>query len=248
MEDFLLNNYAKQELINFWLEKGIVADERIILAFVKVPRESFMPSFFSEAGLAYHDHPIPTLRGQSLSQPTTIMIMLQALETKIGDKVLEIGSGMGYQAALLGYIVGKEGKVFSVEVMPELVAAAKKNIQQMQLQNVKILETDGSQGLAEEGPYDKIIVTAACPKIPLPLIEQLREGGILVAPVGSLEEQTLIKGVKNGSKLEKEYLGSFKFVPMVGRYGFDESEPRQEEDREEFFAYQEKEPDEDDNF
>ncbi len=209
---------SKSFLIEQW--KIMHIDERLLLAFESVPRENFVPVSFREQ--AYHDHPLPTLRNQSISQPTTIMIMLQALELEEGDKVLEIGTGGGYQAALMSNIVGEKGRIITVEVIPELVHIAKKNIANLGLKNVRVEESDGGKGFPEEAPFDKVIITAACPTVPQPIIDQLKDNGIVIAPVGDLESQTMVKGIKEKSKLGLEFLGSFRFVPMRGKYGFKE--------------------------
>lgn len=209
---------TKEQLIYFWTTKNF--SPPLIEAFEKIPRENFVPA--SLIPLAYEDYPLPTLRKQSISQPTTVMLMLQALEPKEGDKIFELGAGAGYQAAILSAIVGKKGKVVSVEVLPELVQLARRNIDSLGLANVQIWEGDGGEGWKEEAPFDKIVITAACPTIPQPLIDQLKENGAVVAPVGDLESQTLVRGTKVGGKLELEFLGSFLFVPMRGRHGFEE--------------------------
>jgi protein-L-isoaspartate(D-aspartate) O-methyltransferase len=208
----------KETLMTQWRIMGL--DEKIIRAFEATPRENFVPDSFRAE--AYHDHPLPTIRDQSISQPSTIMMMLQSLELKEGEKVLEVGAGGGYQAALMSKIIGKNGKIFTTEVIPELVTIAKKNIEKLMITNVNVMEKDGSTGFVEEAKFDKIIITAACPTIPEPLIEQLKEGGIVVAPVGDLESQTMIKGIKENGKLCLEFLGPFKFVPLRGKYGFEE--------------------------
>ncbi len=208
----------KQELIRQWRSLNI--DERLLKAFEETPREQFVPASFREH--AYDDHPLPTVRAQSISQPTTVMLMLQALNVKKGNKVLEVGSGGGYQAALISKVIGPAGLLVSLEVIPELVGIARENLSRMGLANVQIMEGDGGEGFPEEAPYDNIIITAACPTIPEPLIAQLKEGGIIIAPVGDLESQMMVRGVKEHGKMELEFLGSFMFVPMRGRYGFKE--------------------------
>tara|TARA_Y100000310_G_scaffold322716_1_gene382080 strand:- start:3004 stop:3636 length:633 start_codon:yes stop_codon:yes gene_type:complete len=197
-------------------------NEHLLNAFNTIPRENFVPPSLRER--AYEDKPLPTLRGQSISQPTTVMVMLDALEVKEGDKIFEVGSGAGYQAALLSQLVGTSGTVISTEVVPELVTLAKKNMNDLNLTNVDILEIDGSEGDPVNGPFDKIIITAACPTIPQPLIDQLKENGIIVAPVGDLKSQTMIKGTKSGERLELDFIGPFQFVPMKGKHGFKETE------------------------
>ena len=209
---------SKNELLLNWQDKNV--DERLLLAFEQIPRELFVPPQFKE--YAYEDQPLPTVRKQSISQPTTIMIMLQSLEIKEGERVFEIGAGAGYQAALISKIIGKSGTLVTVDVIPELVQLAKRNMKDLKLTNVIVLEADGSEGFLAQAPYDRIIITAACPNIPQPVIDQLREGGVIVAPVGDLEGQTLVKGTKVNGKLELDFLGPFRFVPMIGKYGFKE--------------------------
>lgn len=211
---------TKQQLLNFWRTMNV--DERLLMAFDEIPREKFVASSFRR--FAYHDQPLPTIRKQSISQPSTVIIMLNALELKAGDKVFEVGAGVGYQAALISRIIGPEGKLITAEVIPELVQFARKNLASLNLGNTLVLESDGGDGYIPEAPYDKIVITAACPTIPNTLIDQLKEGGIIVAPVGDLQSQTMVKGTKNGSRLELDFLGDFMFVPMKGKYGFKEVE------------------------
>ena len=209
---------SKEQLMEHWASSGIIKDKKVIGAFKKVPRELFVAEDRTEE--AYGDYPLSIGKGQTISQPTTVMIMTQALELKEGNKVLEVGSGSGYQAAVIANIVGDNGKVMSTEIVDELVESAKINIKKLKLKNVKIIKHDGSKGYAKEAPYDKIIITAACPKIPSPLIRQLKEGGIIVAPVGDMNEQEMIKGRKINGKLIEENLGDFMFVPLKGKHGY----------------------------
>jgi protein-L-isoaspartate(D-aspartate) O-methyltransferase len=190
----------------------------VISAFKAIPRENFVPE--SHKDEAYADHPLPIGYDQTISQPTTVMIMTDALELNKGDKVLEIGTGSGYQAAIISVIIGAKGKVITTEIVPELAAFARANLKKTKITNVKVICTDGSQGYSKEAPYDRIIVTAACPKIPQVLIDQLKQNGIIVAPVGSLFfGQSMIKGIKRNNQLETRNLGSFVFVPLKGKYG-----------------------------
>lgn len=209
----------KQQLIDYWKKSGTITDERLLKAFQEVPRELFITKGFEEQ--AYVDHPLPIGHKQTISQPTTVMLMTQALELKEGQKVLEIGAGSGWQAAIIGKIVGSKGKVITTEIIPELAKFAKGNIKKAKIKNVDVINYDGSQGYKKEAPFHRIIVTAACPKIPSPLIEQLDEDGILVAPVGSLVfGQDMVKLIKTKSGMKKESLGSFVFVPLKGKYGY----------------------------
>ncbi len=205
----------KKELVEYWNSRGIVKDKRLLDVFLSVPREKFILD--EHLSQAYDDYPLPISGGQTISQPTTVMIMINALELKKNDKVLEIGAGSGYCAAIMSKIA-KE--VYTTEIIPELVDFANKNLEKANIQNVFVIKHDGSQGYEKEAPYDKIMVTAACPEIPKPLIDQLKEGGIIVAPVSHLLGQKMIKGIKKQNKLKQEALGDFSFVPLKGKYGY----------------------------
>ena len=190
-----------------------IKDERVLDAIKKVPRHKFiLENYLSEA---YANYPLSIGYNQTISQPYTVAFMLQALELKKNDKVLEIGTGSGWNAALISEIV-KPGKVYTTEIIKELVEFAKKNLKDYK--NVKVIYSDGSQGLKEYEPYSKIIVTAGCPEIPKPLIKQLKPNGILVAPVGSYS-QKMLKIIKT-KQLKIQELGDFVFVPLKGKFGF----------------------------
>jgi protein-L-isoaspartate(D-aspartate) O-methyltransferase len=205
----------RDRLIQFWIRERIVRDRRLIKAFEEVSREKFIHDEYMDE--AYGDYPLPIGHGQTISQPSTIMIMIEAIEPQHSDKVLEVGTGSGYNAALISRLVKK---VYTTEIIPELVEFAKKNLEKAKIKNVEVIQGDGSQGYGKEKPYDKIIVTAACPRIPEPLVKQLKEGGIIIAPVGDLYGQKMIKGVKREGKLETRSLGHFMFVPLKGKHGY----------------------------
>ncbi len=206
---------GKQELVRYWTDNKIITDKRLIEAFKAIPREEFiLDELVNEA---YGDYPLPILKGQTISQPTTVMIMINALDLKKTDRVLEVGAGSGYCAAIISKIVKF---VYTTEIIPELAEFAKKNIENIEIKNVGVINYDGSKGYEKQAPYDKIMVTAACPKIPPPLIEQLKEGGIIVAPVSQFLGQKMIKGIKKGKELKTDYLGDFVFVPLKGKYGY----------------------------
>ncbi|MBI2665882.1 protein-L-isoaspartate(D-aspartate) O-methyltransferase [Candidatus Woesearchaeota archaeon] len=208
--------FIKKELVELWKASGF--KPQIIDAFLRIPREFFVaPNLFH---YAYDDRPLPTIRGQSISQPTTVMLMTQALDIKEDHRILEVGAGVGYQASILSKLARK-GEIITTEIIPELVDVAKKNTFQLGCSNVYVLETDGSRGVDEKAPFDRIIITAACPKIPEPIIEQTKDGGIIVAPIGTIDEQILVKATKIGARLELEFLGPFMFVPLQGKYGFE---------------------------
>lgn len=204
----------KKSLAKQWKKSGLVKDERLLKAFEKIPRENFVHDELVED--AYADHPLPIGYGQTISQPTTIMIMLEALELKKTDKVLEVGSGSGYNAALMSQLCSK---VYTIEIVPELVHFARENLKKLKIRNVEVIGDDGSVGWKKAAPYDKIMVTAGCPSIPKPLVDQLKEGGVIVAPVGSKWEQEMVKAKKARGKLKKQKLGYFVFVPLLGRHG-----------------------------
>ncbi len=204
-------------LIEKWKKEGIVKEKSIIEAFIEVPREIFVDEAYKEE--AYEDYPLPIGYGQTISQPTTVAIMTQLLQPKKGNKVLEIGTGSGWQAAILGKIV-YPGKVYSVEIVPGLVEKAKRNLMKAGIKNVKVILGDGSIGLEKYAPYDRIIVTAASPKINDAWIAQLKEKGILVVPVGERYVQKMIRVKKTKKGIIKEYFGDFMFVPLVGKKGW----------------------------
>ncbi len=209
----------KQILLIYWKSFRIITDKKLLNVFEEVPRELFVSGGFEEN--AYDDYPLPIGHGQTISQPTTVMLMTQALELREGQKVLEVGAGSGWQAALIGKLIGKKGKVITTEIIPELAESARDNLKKAKIKNVEVISCDGSQGYEKEAPYDRIIITAACPKIPSPLIDQLKEGGIMIAPVGSLAfVHDMLKLKKTSSGIVTESLGSFVFVPLKGKYGY----------------------------
>lgn len=209
----------KTDLIKFWKENfEFRAIE--LKAFKELNREDFISENLKNA--AYDDMPLPLLRGKTISQPTTVMIMTCALELEYGEKVFEIGTGSGYQAAIIAKIVGPKGKVITTEVVPELVQLSRQNLKKAKIHNVVVLEEDGSNGMTSEAPFDKVIITSACKEFPRPLLEQLKPNGVIVGPVGTKYEQEMIRGTKDkNGHLELEFLGPFLFTPMYGKYGFE---------------------------
>ncbi len=206
----------KSFLLSLMKSEGVLKSPLAIRAFEKVARENFVLPEYKKR--AYADIPLPIMAGQTISQPSTVAIMTELLGVRDGDKVFEVGTGSGYQAAILSEIAGKEGKVITTEIVPEVFEFGKKNLEKYR--NVEALLFDGSKGYEKEAPYDRIIITAAAHKIPDVLKKQLKIGGKLVAPVGAglMQEMTLIERVS-----EKEYLttyhGAFMFVPMRGDDG-----------------------------
>ena len=199
---------SKQELMNLWRNSYLIKDERLLEAFRKVKREYFVLS----KDEAYDDRALPILCKQTISQPSTIMLMLQELDLKEDDNVLEIGTGSGYNLALVCNMVKKT--VYSLEVHKELIEFAEKNLKKSKIKNYKIFHRNGYFGLREKAPFDKIILTAAPKDIPIELIKQLKEDGIMIAPVGEYS-QKMLKIIKKDGKIIKQELGDFIFVPMV---------------------------------
>ena len=193
-----------------------VSDPAVLGAFRKVPREKFIDPQYQK--LAYIDAPLMIGEGQTISQPFTVAMMTQLLELKPTDKVLEVGTGSGYQAAILGEIV-REGRVWTLERLEGLARKARKVLKLLKYLNVRVVVGDGTKGLPEEAPFDAIIVTAAAPEVPPPLIEQLKIGGRLVMPVGGEWHQEMVRLTKTAEGVKKEFFGGYRFVPLVGEYG-----------------------------
>ena len=209
----------KTELMRFWKE-NLGLTELELNAFKEIKREDFVPE--NVKAKAYEDVPLPLMRGKTISQPTTVMLMTHALELKSGDKVFEVGAGSGYQTAIMAKIIGSKGKVITTEVIPELVIFSKQNLAKSRIDNVEVYEDDGSKGMKEKSPFDKIMITAACREFPKQLLEQLKPNGIIVGPVGNEHEQEMVKGIKGkDGKLQLEFLGQFLFSPLYGKYGFE---------------------------
>jgi len=214
MDDYnvLIENMIRYQLMN----RGI-KDERVLDAMRSVPRHIFVPSVYKEQ--AYEDKPLPSLKGQTISQPYIVALMTELLRLKEKDKVLEIGTGTGYHTAIIARIADF---VYSVERIPELVELARSNLNMLGIRNVEIFLRDGTEGLDEYAPYDKIIIEAAVSSIPKPLLEQLKDGGLLVAPIGDRYLQKLAVFKKRGGRVEREDSISWAFVPLIGKYGFKE--------------------------
>ncbi len=200
----------KQQLLQSLKQKGF--SRQILNAFSKVKRENFIPEKIKSH--AYEDTALPIGKGQTISQPYTIGMMLSLLGLKKDQKILEIGSGCGYVLALISKIVERQGKIFGIEIVKELAEKSKETLKEYN--NIKIYNRDGSKGLEEKAPFDRIIISAACKEIPKKLTSQLKNNGIIVAPVGSRYEQSLIafKKIKDKLVIKKEIPG-FVFVPFI---------------------------------
>jgi protein-L-isoaspartate(D-aspartate) O-methyltransferase len=196
------------------LTRGI-KDARALQAMRQVPRHRFVPERYR--AMAYDDMPLPIGQEQTISQPLMVALMTEALQLSGSERVLEIGTGSGYQAAILGRLASV---IFSLERLAALAVQARATLAALGIKNVHVLEGDGSLGLPEHAPYDAILVTAGAPKVPQPLIDQLNVGGRLVIPVGDRLEQTLMRVRKTDQGLRTEHLGGCRFVPLIGLLGW----------------------------
>lgn len=197
--------------------KGRIGDN-VLKAMSRIPREIFVPD---EAKFrAYDDTPLPIGQGQTISAPHMVAIMCDLLDLQKGMNVLEVGGGSGYHAAVMAEIIGPEGHVYSVERVPELVNRAREALKRAGILNVTVIEGDGSNGLPEHAPYDRISVAATAPAVPEPLKEQLKVGGKLIIPVGVGYQELLLVTRKNGFVVEEKM--GVVFVPLIGEHGFKE--------------------------
>ena len=217
MEKVDLYRLARERMVETQTKARGIKDERVLKAMLKVPRHLFVDEALRDQ--AYGDFPLPIGEGQTISQPYIVALMTEALELKGNERVLEIGTGSGYQTAILAELALW---VYTIERFPTLLERAKKVLKELGYKNISFKLDDGTLGWKEAAPFDAIIVTAASPDIPLPLVEQLTEGGRMVIPIGDEFSQTLIKGVKKGGKLHTKALEPVRFVKLVGAYGFKE--------------------------
>ncbi len=194
-----------------------VHDERVLAAMRKVPRHEFLPEAFH--AVAYSDSALPIGEGQTMSQPYMVALMTELLELKGGDRVLEIGTGSGYQAAVLAELCAK---VYTVERIKILAERARATLDRLGYRSVAIKVYDGTYGWKEMSPFDAILVTAGAPEIPQPLIEQLKEGGRMLVPVGERYSQQLLKIVKTPAGIAAERSIPCVFVPLIGAKGWKE--------------------------
>jgi protein-L-isoaspartate(D-aspartate) O-methyltransferase len=192
-----------------------VSDLAVLRAFGEVPRQRFVPPALERR--AYEDTSLPIGNGQTISQPSTQARYLEALALTGRETVLEVGTGSGYQAALLSYLAER---VITIERVASLATQARATLTALCLANVLVVTGDGSLGWREGAPYHAIVVAAAAPRIPTPLLEQLAEGGRLVSPIATDRGQELIRVTRRGRSLAQERLGPAQFVPLIGRHGF----------------------------
>lgn len=214
MTDFAAEREA---MVERQLKRRGISDEIILDAFRAVPREAFVAA--EHADFAYGDHPLPIEAGQTISQPYIVALMIQAARVKTGARVLEVGAGSGYAAAVIGRIAER---VVGIERQHELVEIARKRMRQLGYDNVEIVEGDGTRGWPEGAPYDAILAAASGSHVPEPLVEQLGPGGAIVMPVGNPGwVQHLIKVTKGvDGSLQQSDLGEVRFVPLIGEEGW----------------------------
>jgi len=209
----------RAHLVESLKRRGYISTVVVEEAMRRVPREEFLPEDLRDE--AYVDTPLPIGEGQTISAPHMVAIMVEHLDLRPGMKVLEIGAGSGYHAAVCAEVVGQEGRIYTVERISSLASFAGANLKRTGYGSVvSVIFGDGTKGLPEHAPYDRIFVAAGAPDIPSPLTEQLAEGGRLLVPVGGRFYQDLIRIEKRGAKLKKENLGGCVFVPLIGEHGY----------------------------
>lgn len=205
----------RAEMVNNQLKTRGITNEYVLESFEKVKRELFVPENLKN--MAYHDSPLPIGFKQTISQPYIVAIMTQLLDVKKDNIVLEIGTGSGYQAAILSYLVKR---IYTMERIRELRIEAQNNIRKHNIKNVFFIQGDGTIGASQYEPFDRIIVTAASPKVPQILVDQLSDNGIMIIPVGNINYQTLQKVEKMNGKITITEYDACRFVPLIGKNGF----------------------------
>lgn len=206
---------AREEMVNRQLVARGIHDLKVLEAMGKVPRHLFVSEHLQDQ--AYNDRPLPIDLNQTISQPYIVALMTEALDLSSDDKVLEIGTGSGYQAAILAEICQQ---VYTMEKLPELLEKAEAVLKQIGYRNIITKTDDGTLGWPEYAPYDAILVTAGAPHVPRPLLNQLSDGGRLLIPVGSNLIQELKKITRQGDRFSEELLGGCQFVPLLGQHGW----------------------------
>ncbi len=209
-----IDKYAllRKQMVETQLKTRDIYDDKVLKVMETVPRHKFVNKYIDQS---YEDHPLPIGYGQTISQPYIVALMTQSLDLKKTDRVLEIGTGSGYQAAVLAELV-KE--VYTIEIIKELADSASARLKLLGYNNVEVKNADGYFGWEEKSPFDVIIITAAANHIPPPLLEQLKNDGKLIVPLGStIRFQTLTLVTKKDSDLETEFITSVRFVPMTGK-------------------------------
>ena len=207
---------ALNDLIIYLKNSKFLNDDRVESALRNIPRHEFVPE--SELDYAYDNEPLPIMKNQTISQPGVVTRMTEWLDVKDGQKILEIGTGSGWQSAIISYLVGS-GSVYSIERHPELVKFAQENLKKLKIDNVHVILGDGNLGYPKESPYDRIIITAACTEIPSPLFDQLSENGLIIAPVGDSSQSLVLQKKTSKGMLEIRKQSKYVFVPLIGKFG-----------------------------
>lgn len=210
----------RRSMIREQLERRNIRDTRVLDAMVNVPRHRFVPESLDQQ--AYADNALPIAENQTISQPYIVALTVAALQLQGQERVLEIGTGSGYAAAVLAQLAAE---VWTIERHRSLAESAAQRLADLDYTNVHVMIGDGTQGLPEHAPYDAIAVAAAGPHVPRSLLDQLAPGGRLVIPIGDLDEQKLIRIVRTPQGLHEESLGPVRFVPLVGREGWQDDRP-----------------------
>ena len=214
LRNYSTNGYNPklEKLIEIMKNSGFLTDTKVEMAIKKILRHNFVPKNLQN--IAYNNSPIPIMENQTISQPSVVARMTEWLDVKENHKVLEIGSGSGWQSAILSSLVPK-GRVLTIERHKKLADFAKKNLEKMGIKNVTIIHGDGNLGMPQEAPFDRIIITAACKTVPAALLDQLKINGLLIAPVGeNTQSLILVKKTHNGFKELKNQDG-YVFVPLI---------------------------------
>ena len=209
--------HKRQRMVERQIRKRGLRSHRVLAAMEKIPRHRFVPE--NSCDHAYEDSPLSIGRGQTISQPYMVALMTECAALEPEDRVLEVGTGSGYQTAILAELARE---VYSIERIPELAEKAEGLLSRLGYENVSIRVGDGSEGWSEKAPFDAIIVAAGAPEIPDPLVEQLGAGGRLVIPIGSAQHQTLCTVKKERDEIRKEEGTGCVFVPLIGSFGWDE--------------------------
>ncbi len=208
-------NLSRERMVKNQLIARGIKDERVLQVMGKIPRHLFIEEALS--GEAYNDHPVPIGERQTISQPYIVALMTEALELKRNENALEIGTGSGYQTAILA---GLCSRVYTIERIKSLLGNARKLLSQLGYDNILFKAFDGTLGWKEYAPFDAIMVTAGAPSLPTPLIDQLADDGRMIIPVGDRYSQELIKVIRKGKSLEQESLGGCRFVNLIGVHGW----------------------------
>jgi protein-L-isoaspartate(D-aspartate) O-methyltransferase len=192
-----------------------IRNPRVLFAMRQVPRHMFIPHPYDRS--AYEDNPLPIGNGQTISQPYIVALMTELLDPRPEDHILEIGAGSGYQAAILAALAKT---VITIERIPAIADLARSNLTKQGITNVELIVNDGTTGYADRAPYDGILITAATPQVPKPLIDQLTDGGRLIAPVGGRDIQELVRLFRQGTRIQESHHGGVRFVPLIGKHGW----------------------------